>query len=188
MPFGLCNASGTFQGYINKSLREYLNVFCTVYLDNVLIYSTKKENYADHVLQMLKRLHKQGLQVDIDKYKFSTTKIKYLGMIVTINSIEVDAEKMEVIQRWETPSSVKKVQTFLRFANFYHQFISTFSKISQPLVNATKRSQYTTKSGNKKVKYELFEWTKAREKAFKDLKHAFTTAPVLAHYNSSLKT
>ena len=57
MPFGLCNAPGTFQGYINESLREYLDVFCTAYLDDVLIYSAREEDHADHVLQVLKRLH-----------------------------------------------------------------------------------------------------------------------------------
>ena len=85
----------------------------------MFIYSTKEEDHADHVLQVLKRLHRQGLQVDIDKCEFSTSKIKYLGMIVTINSIEMDAKKMKAIQCWETLSLVKKVQAFFGFANFY---------------------------------------------------------------------
>ena len=109
-------------------------------------------------------------------------------MIVTMNGIEIDAEKVEAIQRWEAPSSVKEMQVFLGFANFYRRFIPSFSKISQPLVNATKGSQYTTKSGNKKVRYKPFKWTEAREKAFEDLKKAFTTASVLTHYDSSLET
>ena len=43
MLFKLCNTSSTFQSYINESLREYLDIFCTAYLDNILIYSTKKK-------------------------------------------------------------------------------------------------------------------------------------------------
>ena len=54
MPFDLCNAPGTFLGYINESLREYLDVFCTAYLDDVLIYTNKDEDYASHVLQVLR--------------------------------------------------------------------------------------------------------------------------------------
>ena len=99
MPFGLCNAPGTFQGYINESLREYLDVFCTAYLDDVLIYSNSEADHAGHVLQVLKRLHERGLQVDIDKCEFNTTRVKYLGMIVTTNGIEMDAEKVEAIQK-----------------------------------------------------------------------------------------
>ena len=63
---------------------------------------------------MLRRLHKHGLQVDIDKCEFNTTRVKYLGMIVTTNGIEMDT-----VQKWEAPSTVKQVQAFLGFANFY---------------------------------------------------------------------
>ena len=74
-------------------------MFSTAYLDDVLIYSTKKEEHADHVFQVLRRLHKRGLQVDIDKCEFNTTRVKYLGMIVTTNGIEIDAEKVKAIQK-----------------------------------------------------------------------------------------
>ena len=119
MPFGLCNAPKTFQRYINESLREYLDVFCTAYLDDVLIYSNNEAEHADHVLQMLRRLHERGLQLDINKCKFNTTRVKYLGMIVTTNGIEMDTKKVKAVQKWEAPSTVKKVQAFLGFANFY---------------------------------------------------------------------
>ena len=56
MPFGLCNAPETFRSYINNSLREYLDVFCTAYLDDVLVYSTNEEEHTEHVLKVLKRL------------------------------------------------------------------------------------------------------------------------------------
>ena len=188
MPFGLCNAPGTFQGYINESLREYLDVFCTAYLDDVLIYSSKEEDHASHVLQVLRRLHARGLQVNIDKCEFNTTRVKYLGMIVTTNGIEMDTEKVEAIQKWEPPLSVKDVQAFLGFANFYCRFIPKFAKKVKPLNELTKGTQYTTKSDNKKIKYGPFKWSEACQQAFKDLKRAFTTAPVLTHYDSSLET
>ena len=188
MPFGLCNAPGTFQGYINESLREYLDVFCTAYLDDVLIYSSKEEDHASHVLQVLRRLHARGLQVNIDKCEFNTTRVKYLGMIVTTNGIEMDTEKVEAIQKWEPPSSVKDVQAFLGFANFYRRFIPEFSKKVKPLNELTKGTQYTTRSGKRKIKYGTFDWTTTCQGAFEDLKRAFTTAPVLAHYDSKLET
>jgi len=40
MPFSLCNAPATFPAYINEALKGYLDVFCTAYLDVILIYST----------------------------------------------------------------------------------------------------------------------------------------------------
>ena len=80
------------------------------------------------------------------------------------------------------------MQAFFEFANFYCRFIPGFSKKVKPLNKLTKGTQYTTRSGNKKIKYGVFQWTSECQKAFKDLKRAFTTAPVLAHYNSSLET
>ena len=157
MPFRLCNAPGTFQSYINESLRKYFDVFCTAYLDDVLIYSTKEEDHTGHVLQVLRRLHERGLQVDIDKCEFSTTRVKYLGMIVTTDGVEMDLKKTEAIQRWEALRMVKEIQAFLGFANFYRRLIANFSTKVKPLVGLTKGKQYTTKSGKKKVKYETFD-------------------------------
>ena len=136
---------------------------------------------------MLRRLHERGLQVNIDKCEFNTTRVKYLGMIVTTNGIEIDAKKVEAIQKWEPPLLVKDVQVFLGFANFYRRFIPDFSKKVKLLNELTKRTQYTTRKGNKKISYEALHWSTTCQQAFEDLKLAFTTAPVLAHYDSSLE-
>lgn len=95
MPFGLCNAPGTFQGYINSSLLEYLDIFCTAYLDDVLIYSDNEKDHSEQVLKVLKRLRKKGLQIDIDKCEFLVTEVKYLGLIVTTEGIKMDEEKVK---------------------------------------------------------------------------------------------
>ena len=83
---------------------------------------------------------------------------------------------------------MKNVQAFLGFANFYCRFTPDFSKKVKPLNKLTKGTQSTTKSGNKKIKYGAFKWTTECQEAFKDLKQAFTTAPVLAHYDLKLET
>jgi len=67
MPFRLCNGPATFQSYINDTLREYLNEFCTAYIDNILIYLEDLATYRQHVKKVLERLRKAGLQVDISK-------------------------------------------------------------------------------------------------------------------------
>ena len=61
------------------------------------------------MLEMLKKLHKQSLHVNINRYEFSATKVKYLSMIITTNSIEIDTEKVKAIQKWEALLSVKDV-------------------------------------------------------------------------------
>jgi hypothetical protein len=70
-PFGLANASSTFQKYINWTLRDYLDEFCSAYVDDVLVYSEGSfEEYREHVRKVLRRLQDAGLQLDIDKCEF----------------------------------------------------------------------------------------------------------------------
>ena len=100
----------------------------------------------------------------------------------------MDTKKVEAIQKWEVLLSVKDVQAFLGFANFHCQFIPEFLKKVKSLNKLTKGTQYTTRKDNKKIRYEAFHWSTTCQQVFEDLKLAFTTAPVLAHYDSSLET
>lgn len=109
MPFGLCNAPGTFQSFINNSVLEYLDRFCTAYLDDVLIYSENEEEHAENVNRVLRRLRERELHLDLDKCEFNVRLVKYLGLIVGTDGIKMDPEKVEAILSWETPSSVKDV-------------------------------------------------------------------------------
>jgi hypothetical protein len=70
MPFGLANAPSTFQHYVNDTLRPFLDVFCTAYMDDTLIYSNTLEEHREHVTQVLKAFEKAGLQLDINKCEF----------------------------------------------------------------------------------------------------------------------
>ena len=70
MSFELCNASNTFQFFINVTFREYLNDFCTIYLNEILIYSDNRENYNEHVNKILEKLQKIEFFLDINKCEF----------------------------------------------------------------------------------------------------------------------
>ncbi len=97
VPFGLTNRLATYQRYMNNVLFDYLDNFCTAYLDNILIYSEDKLEHKIYVKKVLEHLWKAGLQVDIKKSKFSVKKTKYLGFIISTNSIQVDLEKVKVV-------------------------------------------------------------------------------------------
>ena len=82
---------------MNGILLDYLDNFCIVYLDDILIYSDNEVEYELYVIIVLQRLRNTGLQVDIKKTEFYVTRTKYLGFIVSTNSIEVDLEKISTI-------------------------------------------------------------------------------------------
>ena len=177
MPFGLTNAPATFQAVINHALREYLDVFCTAYLDDVLVYTNGTlEEHREHVRKVLKRLQEFRLLIHPDKSEFHRKKVTYLGFIISPDRISMDPEKIEAIAEWPRPESVKDIQSFLGFANFYRKFVKGYSQITAPLTEATKKTN--TK----------FAWTKEMQSAFDHLRHVFTTAPVLQLFNWDLET
>jgi hypothetical protein len=58
-----------------------------------------------------------------EKCEFHKEEVKYLGLIVGVNGIRMDPEKVQAVENWEAPKKLKEVQAFLGFANFYQRFI-----------------------------------------------------------------
>ena len=83
---------------MNNILFDYLNVFCTAYLDDILIYSDDPLQYETYVKKVLDRLRTAGLQADIKKSEFSVTRTKYLGFIVSTDGVATDPEKVKVVR------------------------------------------------------------------------------------------
>jgi hypothetical protein len=123
---------------MNDVLFDYLDNFCTAYLDDILIFSDNELEHEHHVRKVLKRLRNAGLQIDLKKCEFHVTRTKYLGFIISTNGIEVDPDKISVVKSWKPPTTVKGVQSFLGFCNFYRRFIRDFGIIAKPLNNLTK--------------------------------------------------
>lgn len=171
-PFGLANAPSTFQKFINWTLREYLDEFCSAYIDDVLVYTNgSRTQHREHVRKTLVKLSEAGLYLDINKCEFECKETKYLGFIVRAGEgIQMDPEKIKAIQDWHAPTTVKGVRGFLGFANFYRSFIQNFSRIAQPL------NQLTQKDAP-------FNWSKECQTNFDLLKEKFTTGPILAPFD-----
>ena len=133
MNFGLCGAPSSFQNYINDILHEYLDTFCSAYIDDILIYSKTKKEHLKHVQLVFRKFQNAGLQLDIDKCEFFVKEVKYLGLIITPKGIKMDQKKFSAVFDWSTPENLKNIQSFLGFANFYRRFIRDFSKLAAPL-------------------------------------------------------
>jgi hypothetical protein len=170
MPFGLTGAPATFQRFINDALREYLDQFCSAYLDDILIYSRTKEEHTVHVRQVLERLRKAGLFAKLSKCEFFVTETKFLGLIVGRDGFKMDPEKVKTILEWKTPRSATDVLRFNGFCNFYRRFIRDYSKIVTPLINLTKKNA-------------PFNWNQACEDSFWLLKNTVASAPVLKPFD-----
>jgi hypothetical protein len=137
LPFSLTNGLATYQRYINDILFDYLDVFCTAYLDNILIYSKNLLKHKTHVKLVLERLREARLQVDIKKSEFKVTRTKYLGFVILTAGIKVNKSKTEVVKNWKKPWTVKRIQFFLEFCHFYRRFIWNYSHVAKPLNRLT---------------------------------------------------
>ena len=145
MPFGLTNASASFQSYIHGVLRPYLDITVIVYLDDVLVFSRNPSQHEKHVREVLKALLKAGLYAKLSKCLFSVTRIPFLGFILKDKGVEMEEDRISTILNWPEPESVREVQSFLGFANFYRQFVKGFSRIAHPLTDTTKGAAQKTK-------------------------------------------
>ena len=173
MPFGLCNAPATFQYFINDVLRDFLDLFVIVYLDDILIFSSSLEFHRRHVRSVLGRLRQHGLYAKAEKCEFEQESIPFLGLIISSEGIKMDPQKISAILDWPVPADKKGIQRFVGFANFYRKFIKGFSAIIAPITQLTKQGT-------------RFHWSPEAQGAFEALKELFTSAPVLGHPDSSL--
>ena len=137
--FELTDAPTTFQRYINWVLCDELDICCSAYIDDVVIYNDTQKEHRFAVLRIIRKLADAGLQLDFDKSEFEGGIIKYLGYLIeTGRGLQADPEKLEAIRKWELPTKVRGVRGFLGFCNYYHQFIDEYSRIAEPLTQGCK--------------------------------------------------
>ena len=171
MPFGLCNAPATFQRIMNTILRDGLDKFVLVFLDDILIFSRTKEEHEQHIKQILDRLRAEKFFGRLKKCDFFKTEVEYLGFDVGAYGIKPSLSKVQAVADWPVPTSVKDVRSFLGLASFYRKFIQFFSEIAAPLTDLTKKGRAEIWSSE--------VWGAKEEEAFRRLKTAMLTAPVL---------
>lgn len=176
-PFGLSGGPATFQRYINSVLQQYLDEFCTAYIDDVLIFSNEsRTDHQEKVKLVVKKLMDAGLTIDVKKCAFEASSVTYLGYIVDAGKgLRMDPAKIQAILDWKAPTTVKGVRGFLGFANYYRIFIPNYSKIVHPLTTLTRKGT-------------RFEWTSICNKAFEELKEYFIKNPILAPFNPEAPT
>ena len=165
MPFGLSNAPSTFMRIMTQVLRMFIGKFVVVYFDDILIYSKTKEDHLDHLRQVCLTLRKESLYANLGKCAFLTHRVIFLGFVMTPEGVSADPEKVKSIVEWPTPTTVFDVRSFHGLATFYRRFIRNFSTIVSPITDCIRKGS--------------FEWTKAADKAFLELKEKMTQAPIL---------
>ncbi|GBG62949.1 hypothetical protein CBR_g34320 [Chara braunii] len=165
MPFGLCNAPGTFQHAMNQIFHDYLDKFVIVYLDGILIFCKTVEEHVAHLDKVLSFLRQHKFKINGEKCEFGCTRVLYLGHEISAEGLKPDDAKVASIRDWPRPQSVTEMRSFLGMRGYYRTFVN-YSIVAAPLTDPTRLDT-------------PWEWTDECEAAFRHLKHALTHYEVL---------
>ncbi|XP_051748214.1 deleted in malignant brain tumors 1 protein-like [Ctenopharyngodon idella] len=135
MLYGLVNLPSVFQDFMCEVPREFLLRSVVVYIDDILIYSRSLSEHHQHVAEVLQGLCEFNLFLKAEKCQFHQSEIQFFSYIVKENGIAIDERKVEAIRNWPIPKTVKELQRFLGFDNFYHRFILYYSSIVSRLTS-----------------------------------------------------
>ncbi|GJW78613.1 ty3-gypsy retrotransposon protein [Tanacetum coccineum] len=156
MPFGLTNAPSTFQSAMNDLFRPVLRHFVLVFFDDILIYSSNREEHYAHLRYVFHKLQQHHFHAKASKCVFGVSEISFLGHRISGQGVSPEAEKIAAIQQWPQPTSFTTIRAFLGLTGYYRRFVQNYARIAAPLTDILKMKE--------------FKWTEDADVAFKELK------------------
>ncbi|GJS64174.1 reverse transcriptase domain-containing protein [Tanacetum coccineum] len=166
MPFGLCNAPGTFQRCMMAIFHDMIEKTMEVFMDDFSVFENSFETCLSYLDKILQRCEDTNIVLNWEKSHFMVKERIVLGHKISKNGIEVDKAKVDVIAKLPHPTTVKGIQSFLSHAGFYRRFIQDFSKIARPMTRLLEKDT-------------PFFFFKECIEAFQTLKKKLTEAPIL---------
>ena len=166
MPFGLCNAPGTFQRCMMAIFSYMVEKTIEVFMDDFSVFGNSFDNCLENLRSALIRCEETNLVLNWEKCHFIVQEGIVLGHWISTRGIEVDKAKIEAIEKLPPPSSVKNIRSFLGHAGFYRRFIKDFSWIAKPLSSLL-------------VQGTPFDFDEQCVQAFSVLKDRLVSAPIV---------
>jgi len=118
--FRLTNSPAIFQAMMNELLRDLINTGkVAAFIDNMIVGTEMKEGHNELVAEVIKRLEANNLYVKLEKCKWKVREVRFLGVVIGLEGIKMEKEKVRGVLEWPTPRCVKDVQKFLGLANYY---------------------------------------------------------------------
>ena len=152
MPFGLCNAPGTFQRLMMDIFRDFLRYFLEVFIDDFAVFS-RRDQHLGYLKETFQRCRETGLKLHPGKCFMGMESGILLGHVVSRKGLEVDTDKVRAILALVAPTCVREIRGFLGCVGYYRRFIEGYAKQATPLTELLKKE-------------EGFVWTERRQRAF----------------------
>ncbi|XP_020517888.1 uncharacterized protein LOC110006521 [Amborella trichopoda] len=167
MSFGLTKAPAVFMDLMNRVFRPFLYDFVIVFIDDILVYFKSWELQEQHLRMVFKTLKLERLYAKLCKRECWLPSVAFLEHIISKDGITANPSKIETVLKWERPTNVIEVRSFLELSGYYRRFVEGFSKIVRPLTRLTQKNA-------------KFIWSLECEWSFQEFKKRLVTAPILA--------
>lgn len=168
MPFGLCNAPGTFQRAMDILLSGLNWKISLIYIDDILVFSPTFEQHLNDLESVLKRLLDVQFTVKLSKCFFGQGEVSYLGHLVGSQGIKPDPSKLKAVEEFPIPTNLTEVRSFLGLTTYYHRFVPSYSTVAEPLYRLQKKNVH-------------FEWSADCQSAFERIKVLLVSSPTLRY-------
>ena len=140
MPFGLCNAPGSFERLMEKVLQGLQWETLLIYLDDVIVFSTNLDQHMERLDEVFRRIKEAKLKLKMKKCHFFKKEVSFLGHVVDEEGVHTDPEKIQAVRDWPQPRTVKEIRGFLGFSGYYRRFIKDYASIAAPMIELTKKN------------------------------------------------
>lgn len=179
MQFGLCNASATFQRFMDEVTRGLDGVF--VFIDDILIASKDEKEHRKHLKMLFARLQQYGLCINVSKCIFGQESIEFLGFHLSEAGIKPLPARVQCIVDYPKPTTLTQLRRFLGMFNFYRCFIPKAADILFPLTKLLEgQKNKKTRSRSRDSSVQL-EWNENADQSFNAAKNAIARATLLRH-------
>ena len=168
LPFGISSAPAIFQRAMENLLQDIPGV--VVYIDDVLVTGSSKENHLENLDKVMDRLKTVGVTLKQAKCKFLEPSVEYLGHIIDKDGLHPAPEKVRAIQEAPEPRNLSELKSFLGLVNYYSKFMHNLTMFLSPFYRLLQKGVRWT-------------WTSAHSDAFRCVKQQLQSSAVLVHYN-----
>ena len=185
MPFGLCNAPSIYQRLMSIVLRGLMTRICLAYLDDVIVYSRYYFQHLRDLRAVFERFRVANLKLKFAICQLFRDEVLYLGHVVNAAGVSPDPAKLRVLSTWPVPETIRDVQSFLGFINFYSEFIPNSTHLTAPHYSLTIGKKSTDKVSLNADKLAVFLSLKRALCAGPQLEHPDLSKQFVVHTDAS---
>ncbi|XP_065213324.1 uncharacterized protein K02A2.6-like [Planococcus citri] len=169
--FGGKPAPSIFHEFIKQIVQDLEGT--EAYFDDIIVEGETIEECRERLFKLFRKLQEKNLHVNEKKCVFFSTRIEYLGHIITSEGIAKSPEKVKAIKQAPTPKTIRELRSFLGMVNHYHKFIDDAATLLKPLNELQEKERD-------------YKWTNDCENSFNAAKEILASDQVLVPYNINL--